>query len=65
MIKSKGLGRGLDALLSGGKPETGKSEGQLREVLVGDLTPGKYQPRTKMNQAALEELAQGCREAGR
>ena len=30
--------RGLDALLSGGKPDTAKSEGQLREVLVGDLT---------------------------
>lgn len=64
MIKPKGLGRGLDALLSGAKPDTAKSEGQLREVLVGDLSPGKYQPRTRMNQTALEELSQSIRDRG-
>ncbi|MBL8519560.1 MAG: ParB/RepB/Spo0J family partition protein [Betaproteobacteria bacterium] len=64
MIKPKGLGRGLDALLSGGKPDTARGEGQLREVLVGDLSPGKYQPRTRMNQSALEELAQSIKDRG-
>jgi ParB family transcriptional regulator, chromosome partitioning protein len=64
MIKPKGLGRGLDALLSGGKANQTDGGGHLREVLVGDLTPGKYQPRTRMNQSALEELAQSIKDRG-
>jgi ParB family chromosome partitioning protein len=58
MIKPKGLGRGLDALLGGGRPGGGKEEGVLREVAVGDLSPGRYQPRTHMDKEALEALAQ-------
>lgn len=64
MIKSKGLGRGLDALLGAGKAPVGESEGALREVPIGDLSPGKYQPRTRMDRAALEELAQSVRDRG-
>lgn len=64
MKKPTGLGRGLDALLSGGKTARSGGDGQLREVLVGDLAPGKYQPRTRMNQAALEELAQSVKDRG-
>ncbi len=64
MIKAKGLGRGLDALLGGGKPGASASEGELREILVGDLSPGKYQPRTRMDKMALEELAQSVRNRG-
>jgi ParB family chromosome partitioning protein len=63
MIKPKGLGRGLDALLGGGK-EASNNEGQLRELAVGDLQPGKYQPRTHMDQGALEELAQSIKLRG-
>ena len=63
MNKPKGLGRGLDALL-GGKPGTSNHEGELREILVGDLSPGKYQPRTRMDKGALEELAQSVRSRG-
>lgn len=58
MIKPKGLGRGLDALLGGGRPAAAKEEGVLREVAVGDLSPGRYQPRTHMDKEALEALAQ-------
>lgn len=65
MIKSKGLGRGLDALLGGGKNETpAKTEGELRDLPIGQLAPGKYQPRTRMDKAALEELAQSIKDRG-
>jgi ParB family chromosome partitioning protein len=64
MKKPTGLGRGLDALLSGGKTGKSAGEGQLRELLVADLLPGRYQPRTRMNQAALEDLAQSIKDRG-
>jgi ParB family chromosome partitioning protein len=65
MIKPKGLGRGLDALLGGGKNETpAKTEGELRDLPISNLTPGKYQPRTRMDKAALEELAQSIKDRG-
>ena len=64
MMKPKGLGRGLDALLGGGKTQDARSESALREIAVGDLTPGKYQPRTRMDKVALEELAQSVRDRG-
>ena len=64
MIKPKGLGRGLDALLGGGRAGASGNEGELREILVGDLSPGKYQPRTRMDKVALEELAQSVRNRG-
>ncbi len=65
MIKQKGLGRGLDALLGGNKENTHVSrEGELRMLAIGDLTPGKYQPRTRMDKTALEELALSIRQRG-
>lgn len=64
MMKPKGLGRGLDALLGGGKNTAPVNEGELRDIAVGDLTPGKYQPRTRMDQAALETLAQSIKDRG-
>lgn len=64
MIKNKGLGRGLDALLGGGKTDAPTVPGELRELAIGSLTPGKYQPRTRMDKAALEELAQSIKQRG-
>ena len=59
-MKAKGLGRGLDALLGGDEP--------AREVLgtldIGAIRPGRYQPRTRMDQQALAELAQSIRSQG-
>ncbi len=60
-MKLKGLGRGLDALLAGNEP-TGKE--QQRTLPVGSLQPGKYQPRTRMDSASLEELAASIRAQG-
>jgi ParB family transcriptional regulator, chromosome partitioning protein len=61
-MKPKGLGRGLDALLGGGTEE------QPREALltlpVTRIRPGRYQPRTKMDQQALAELAASIRSQG-
>ena len=64
MVKTpRGLGRGLDALLGGndGPKPVGDAVGTLP---VDALQPGKYQPRTHMDQAALEELAASIRSQG-
>jgi len=60
--KHKGLGRGLDALLGGGAKA--RADGELAELPVRHLRPGKYQPRTRMDQASLEELADSIRARG-
>lgn len=60
MIKPKGLGRGLDALLGG--EETRKDA--LMTLAVSKIRPGKYQPRTKMDQEALAELAASIKTQG-
>ena len=62
MIRPKGLGRGLDALLSGGNEAADASA--LQTIGVDRIRPGKYQPRTHMDEAALAELADSIREQG-
>jgi ParB family transcriptional regulator, chromosome partitioning protein len=62
MVKpNKGLGRGLDALLSGNAKET---DDVLRELNIGQLRPGKYQPRSRMDEASLKELAASIKAQG-
>ncbi len=61
MIKMKGLGRGLDALLSGNDKAQGDEQ---RNLPVDRLKPGKYQPRTHMDDAALAELAASIKAQG-
>lgn len=63
MSKNKGLGRGLDALLSG-EIEESSSADQLKTMPVTALQPGKYQPRTFMDPASLESLAESIRAQG-
>ena len=60
-MKMKGLGRGLDALLAGNESA---SREQQRSLSVGSLQPGKYQPRTQMDPASLEELAASIKAQG-
>ena len=60
-MKLKGLGRGLDALLAGNEAQ---GREQQRSLAVGNLQPGKYQPRTQMDNASLEELAASIRVQG-
>jgi ParB family chromosome partitioning protein len=61
MIKMKGLGRGLDALLSGNDKPQGDEQ---RNLPVERLRPGKYQPRTHMDQDSLAELAASIKAQG-
>ncbi|MEX0960939.1 MAG: ParB/RepB/Spo0J family partition protein [Burkholderiales bacterium] len=61
MAKLKGLGRGLDALLSG---DTARAEDQPTELALGALRPGRYQPRTRMDPASISELADSIKAQG-
>ena len=63
MVKLKGLGRGLDALLAN-DIETSAQSDSLATLSVDKLQPGKYQPRTHMDQASLESLADSIRAQG-
>ena len=62
MIRPKGLGRGLDALLAGS--DEGSARESLQTIAIDRLRPGKYQPRTRMDKTALDELAASIREHG-
>jgi len=64
MVKLKGLGRGLDALLANDVDEANSQSGSLGTLAVDKLQPGKYQPRTHMDQASLESLADSIRAQG-
>lgn len=64
VTKSKGLGRGLDALLGAGSKADANGNEALAELDISKLQPGKYQPRTKMDESALRELAQSIKTQG-
>jgi ParB family chromosome partitioning protein len=63
MIRPKGLGRGLDALLAG-NDEAAPSGESLQTLSIDRIRPGKYQPRTKMDASSLAELALSIKEQG-
>ncbi|OZI32180.1 chromosome partitioning protein ParB [Bordetella genomosp. 10] len=70
--KPKGLGRGLDALLGADAPAietfskkaTKEVEGPPSVLPVARMRAGKYQPRTRMDEGALTELADSIRTQG-
>lgn len=67
MARKRGLGRGLDALLSGDAAASvgsGAGAGELQELALDELSPGRYQPRKQMDDEALESLAQSIRTQG-
>jgi ParB family chromosome partitioning protein len=72
--KKRGLGRGLDALLT---PQVRPSkdegsidsssdpkDGDLSKIAIDKLSPGKYQPRKDMSDSALEELSLSIQSQG-
>ena len=63
-MKAKGLGRGLDALFDTGNSEQPRASDSLSKLPISQLQRGKYQPRTKMDQTSLEELAASIRAQG-
>ena len=64
MNKLKGLGRGLDALLDREGPSASVAKDALATLPVESLQSGKYQPRTHMDEASLNELAASIRVQG-
>jgi len=61
--KLKGLGRGLDALLGGSDMEPAVPDLPTSLALT-QLQAGKYQPRTRMDEGALNELAASIKTQG-
>ncbi len=64
MVKLKGLGRGLDALLSGDASPRVTSSDAVGTLPVAALQPGKFQPRSRMDQEALNALAASIKAQG-
>lgn len=62
-MKLKGLGRGLDALLDSDAAEGAAGERQTT-LRIEQLQRGRYQPRTKMDEESLHELAASIRTQG-
>ena len=64
--KPKGLGRGLEALLGADLPVAASpgTPAPVAALAVERLQPGRYQPRTRMDESALQELADSIRQHG-
>jgi ParB family chromosome partitioning protein len=62
--KLKGLGRGLDALLGGGGDFTSAETAAPTSLAVSQLQAGKYQPRTRIDEGGLSELAASIKTQG-
>ncbi|EKK9987495.1 ParB/RepB/Spo0J family partition protein [Vibrio vulnificus] len=74
-MSKRGLGKGLDALLStsslarekqhiAAQSQALSAEGELTDIAVGQLQPGVYQPRKDMSPQALEELTASIQSQG-
>ena len=68
--KPKGLGLGLEALLGPRVKEAGDAapvaviQGAPNALRLDQLQPGKYQPRTRMDEGSLYELAESIKAQG-
>jgi ParB family chromosome partitioning protein len=67
--KPKGLGRGLEALLGpkvddNAAAKTAAAEGLPNTLPLSEMVPGMYQPRTRMDEGALYELAESIKAQG-
>ncbi len=65
----KGLGRGLEALLGPTVDDAAANAGPggpglPASLLLTDMVPGQYQPRTRMDEGALYELAESIKAQG-
>ncbi|MGB3917700.1 ParB/RepB/Spo0J family partition protein [Thiothrix litoralis] len=65
MVKKPALGRGLDMLLSSVRGEGEQADDTVLKTLpVERIRPGQYQPRTRMDPDALQELADSIKAQG-
>ena len=63
--KSKGLGRGLEALLGPDAALSAEAASQIpTELPLAQLQAGQFQPRTRMDEGSLYELAESIRTQG-
>lgn len=62
--KPKGLGLGLEALLGPKVSDAPAAAGQPTTLALDKLQPGKYQPRTRMDEGSLYELAESIKSQG-
>jgi ParB family chromosome partitioning protein len=66
--RPKGLGRGLEALLGPKVEESAATDGEganlPTSLSLAELVPGQYQPRTRMDEGALYELAESIKAQG-
>lgn len=69
--KRRGLGRGLDALLTSVPKDSSENssngsheQSELQKLPIEQLHPGKYQPRKDMSNEALVELANSIKSQG-
>ena len=71
--KPKGLGRGLEVLLGpkvadkatdNGKDGAAGEQGSVGKLALSEMVPGMYQPRTRMDEGALYELAESIKQQG-
>ena len=63
MVQKKGLGKGLESLISSNILEEDNLSSVL-EIDINKITPNKNQPRTSFNEEALNELAESIKEVG-
>jgi len=64
MTETKRLGRGLEALLGPISREHAEATGALRELAVTAVRPNPFQPRTRLDEGALAELAASIEASG-
>ncbi len=64
MTETKRLGRGLEALLGPISREQAEATGALRELAVTAVRPNPFQPRTRLDEGALAELAASIEASG-
>jgi ParB family transcriptional regulator, chromosome partitioning protein len=63
-VKKRGLGRGLDVLLTDVQHEDDSLDDSLQYFPLDMVQPGKYQPRVDMSQESLDELADSIKAQG-
>jgi ParB family transcriptional regulator, chromosome partitioning protein len=64
MTETKRLGRGLEALLGPVSREQAEASGALRDLPIASLRPNPFQPRTRIDEAELTDLANSMQASG-
>jgi ParB family transcriptional regulator, chromosome partitioning protein len=64
MTETKRLGRGLEALLGPVSREQAEASGALRELPMTSVRPNPFQPRTRIDEAELTDLANSMQASG-